>query len=543
MNLSIILLALASVLIAATMLGDSASVQTPSVPLWGRWETTFRATGAAGPDTGLRVTLTSPTGAKRHIEGFWDGGETWKARFMPDQLGEWRFETSSTPVVTGLDGQKGPFTCRRTPDDNRFLKHGPVVLSEDRRSLRHADGTPFFWMGDTVWSGAAVSEKADWDLFLADRVRKRFNVIQFQVLAPCRLFETDGAGQVSFEGRENIRINPRYFQRLDERMDAINRHGILASPVMIWSLSREDPGAYLPEADCIRLARYQIARYGAHHLIWMLAGDNPYDPPRTERWKRIGRAVFGEIPHAPVTTHPTGMNWPWQSWSDEKWLDILGYQSGHGDDARTVRWITSGPPAQRWPDPPPRPIVNLEPPYEAHNGYQSKQPHSDHHVRRACYWSLLVSPTAGVTYGGHGVWSWESQPKEPRNHAGTGIARPWKEAMNLPGSRQMQYLYDLFDSIQWWKLRPDQTLLTTQPGEADPFRFVAAAKAEDGSAAVIYAPVGGELALSPAAAKFPRAEWFDPRTGARKPAVPAATVTCPSGQDWILLLRNRELGG
>jgi hypothetical protein len=143
-----------------------------------------------------------------------------------------------------------------------------------------------------------------------------------------------------------------------------------------------------------------------------------------------------------------------------------------------------------------------------------------------------------VTYGGHGVWSWENEPKEPRNHAGTGVARPWREATNLPGSRQMQYLYELFDSIHWWKLRPDQGLLATQPGDADVFRFVAAARAEDGSAAVIYAPAGGELALSPAALKFTRAEWFHPRTGTRKLAALAATLTCPSTEDWVLLLRK-----
>src|SRR5205085_1666525 len=134
--------------------------------------------------------------------------------------------------------------------------------------------------------------------------------------------------------------------------------------VLIWANKKEDPGNYLPEEDVIRLLRYQVARYGAHHVMWILAGDNSYKGPAAERWKRVGRAVFGGGPHAPVTTHPTGMNWPWEDWRGEAWLTVFGYQSGHGDDARTLRWIHSGPVAEAWRRTPARPIVNLEVPYE-----------------------------------------------------------------------------------------------------------------------------------------------------------------------------------
>ena len=35
----------------------------------------------------FEVTFTSPSGNKKTINGFWDGGTTWKARFMPDETG------------------------------------------------------------------------------------------------------------------------------------------------------------------------------------------------------------------------------------------------------------------------------------------------------------------------------------------------------------------------------------------------------------------------------------------------------------------------
>ena len=161
------------------------------------------------------------------------------------------------------------------------------------------------------------------------------------------------------------------------------------------------------------------------------------------------RLAFDEDVHAPVTTHPSGMHWPWESFRDEKWLDFIIYQSGHGDDANALRWIHSGPPSRHWEDPPPRPFINLEPPYEGHLGYQSRKPHSDYTTRRAIYWSLLNAPTAGVTYGAHGVWSWHTAVGQPpTDHPKTGIAKTWREALSFPGSTQMKYLEEFFASIR-----------------------------------------------------------------------------------------------
>ena len=175
-----------------------------------------------------------------------------------------------------------------------------------------------------------------------------------------------------------------------------------------------------------------------HHVVWLLAGDNRYDAQSTEKWKRIGRKVFGEHWHQPVSSHPTGMNWPWESWRDEKWLTVLGYQSGHGDDAATLAWIHSGPVSKNWQNKPVRPIINLEPPYENHVAYQSKKPHTAYNVRRAVYWSLLAAPPAGVTYGGHGLWSWQREPgKTPPDHPSTGVAKVWNEGARP--ARQQRY--------------------------------------------------------------------------------------------------------
>jgi Protein of unknown function (DUF4038)/Domain of unknown function (DUF5060)/Putative collagen-binding domain of a collagenase len=521
----------------------TANANAQTIPLWGRWEQTFKASTTAEPETEITVELTSPSGKRSTVAGFWDGGETWRVRFMPAEAGKWVYRTHSVPVVNGLNGKSGDFVCRREAGNTRFLQHGAVRVSANGRFFEHADETPFFWTGDTVWYGPILSTKGDWNTYLADRVGKRFDVVHFNVVAPRNGVAADENGEISFTGEKHIRMNPRFYQRLDERIDAVTSHGLLAAIVLTWGLRPVDSGNSLPEAEVVRLIRYLESRYGANHVVWIVTGDNAYEGAAGERWKRIGRAAFDGRAHAPVTTHPVGMHWPWESFRDEKWLDFIIYQSGHGDDAKTLRWIHSGPPSQHWQDPPPRPFINLEPPYEGHLGYQSRQPHSDYATRRAIYWSLLNAPTAGVTYGAHGVWSWHTAVGQPpTDHPNTGVAKTWREALSFPGSTQMKYLEEFFTSIPWWTLRPDANLLAEQPGGDDPARHVSGSRSENRDCAVIYLPVGDTVKIREGALKDGlQARWFDPRTGRCTPVQSSAqrSFQAPDQQDWVLLLTNK----
>ncbi len=536
--------------------------QAQSVSVWGRWEHAFDARASAAPETELTVNLVSPSGHAFVASGFWDGDLTWRVRFMPTEAGHWRYRTQSMPVVAGLDGQSGEFRSEKAPATSRFLEHGPVRVAGNGRFFEHADGTPFFWMGDTVWYGAILSAAVDWETYLTDRAHKHFDVVHFNVIAPRNGVVADANGQISFLDAASVeppshvkrllthlglyepvpvRMNPRFYRRLDARIDAVNAHGLLAGIVLTWAFRPEDSGNSLQEADLVRVIRYLVARYGAHHVVWILTGDSAYEGADGERWKRVGRTVFGgSPPHAPVTTHPGDMLWPWDSFRNETWLSFLVYQSGHGDDAETLRWIHSGSPSQHWQDSPARPFINIEPPYEGHLGYQSHKPHTDYSTRRAIYWSLLNAPTAGVTYGAHGLWSWHTAVGQPpTDHPGTGVARTWREALSFPGSTQMTYLDELFESIAWWRLRPDEGLIATQPAGDDPARHVAASRSEDGDLALLYLPVGGSATLKEGVLRDGlKAEWFNPRTGKRTP-VPtprAGEFLAPDAQDWVLLL-------
>jgi hypothetical protein len=495
----------------------------------------------------VEVEFTAPSGKKQTHLAYWDGGQTWKVRFSPDETGKWTYRTrSSREADTGLNNQAGQFTCVPYAGNNPLYRHGAIRVSDNGWYFVHADGTPFFWLGDTPWNGVMKSSAADWETYLKDRSAKGFNVINIMAI-PYRASKGDAEGRTAFTGTEKIAINVAYFRGMDERMNATNDHGVIVAPLLVHDGGRKEggsPGLYLPDDQIIVVARYLVARYGAHHVIWSLTGDGDHRGEKGERWRKIGRAVFRYSPDRLATIHPG--RWEAPEFRQEPWYKLVCYQSGHGSSERALRWLTEGPPTQDWKIEPHLPEVNYEPNYEGHMdmGVEPRKPFDAHAVRRAAYWSLLVAPTCGVAYGAHGVWSWEPAPGFPLDHAPSGIASPWYEALTLPGSTSMKRLKQLFSSLDWWRLLPDPELVAAQPGKEFPERFIAAARSQAGDLAVVYVPEGGKVSLNMSRMKLPvKAEWFDPATGWRKPAeeVPNEGVhqfEITGLRDSVLLLRG-----
>lgn len=527
--------------------------QSRVIPQWRRFEQRFTSSAAyARPfqDVQLTARFTSPSGRKILVEGFWDGGDTWAVRFAPAETGVWTYTTScSNGSDSGLNGQTGSFTCGQPEGTTCFEQHGPLQLSADRRYLVHADGTPFFWLADTCWNGPLRSTPDEWEHYLSVRTRQQFTAVQWVATQWLAAPDGDIDGQLPYSGSEQIDVNPAFFQRLDHKIERMNAVGLLSVPVMLWAatwsspeINATNPGFALPEDQAIKLARYMLARWSAYFTVWLLPGDGHYDGEVAERWKHIGRAVFGDTPHAPVGLHPGGLHWPYAAFYGETWLDMIGYQSGHSDSERTFSWLVSGPPAADWHQSPPRPFINLEPCYENHVGGPDDFRHDDLAVRRALYWSLLVAPTAGVTYGGHGVWGWDDGSAPSVNHPNTGLPQPWQKALLLPAAEQICHARALFESIEWRQLRPAPELLAAQPGDSNPRSYTAAARSSAGDAVVIYIPESGcvEVDMTSLSDDL-SAVWFDPRSGQRQSALlngrsNPRRFEAPAPGDWILLL-------
>lgn len=526
------------------------------VPKWERFEQSFESSADyvnPAQEASLTATFVSPAGESHKVYGFWDGGRVWRVRFAPNQTGKWTFKTTCSQAENkGLNGQAGEFECVAATGKTVFSKHGPVRVAPDGRYLAHEDGTPFFYLADTAWNGALLSTPEEWGLYLGERSRQKFTGVQWVATQWRAAPAGDLNKQLAYTGAaQRIEINPAFFQRLDEKVEAVTKAGLLNVPVMLWAINGGsnpaiNPGVSLPEDQAILLARYMVARWGANPVLWMLAGDGDYRGDKAERWKKIGRAVFDGIAHAPVTMHPGGMQWVWKEFSEEKWFGVVGYQSGHGDNLAAFRWQTEGPLTEDWTKLPHRPFINLEPAYEDHVAYQTKRKITAEFTRRAIYWSLLCAPTAGVSYGGHGVWGWDNGTQPPTDHAGSGTPQPWQKALKLPGAEQMKYLHDFFVTNEFWRLRPTPMFMASQPGQNSPEKFVAAARSDQKDIMIVYVPEDRSVEIKlDALPPSPNVTWINPRTGEPSPAVGVVTqTTCqfptPAEGDWLLLLRSQK---
>jgi hypothetical protein len=114
----------ASILTAA-LLAAAPTAPGEKVGLWERFERAFTNEARyTDPyrDVGLDVTYIAPDGRRVPFWGFFDGGATWKIRFMPDQLGIWRYEARFSD---GAPAGGGRFACVPSTVPGQFAVHGP----------------------------------------------------------------------------------------------------------------------------------------------------------------------------------------------------------------------------------------------------------------------------------------------------------------------------------------------------------------------------------------------------------------------------------
>lgn len=521
--------------------------QLPDAVKWKKYELKFFSSAVyENPVQDVRtmeVTFTSPAGRTKTINAFWDGNEVWKARFMPYETGLWTFETKCSDTKNqGLNGQKGSFLCKPNPDQKDIYKHGPVINPPGTFYLTYSDGTPFFYLACTAWNGALKSTDDEWDQYLQQRVKNSYSAIQL-VTTQWRGCDKSSEGLTAFEGSGRIRVNPDFFRLIDKKIDKVNEYGLVAAPVILWTLQtgsgRElSPGYYLPDDQAILLAKYIVARYSGNHVIWILGGDGIYTGTYEQRWKTIGRAVFDGKHQGIVAQHPCGRSWIGEVYKDEPWLNIIGYQSSHSNSEGTVNWITKGPMSQMWAHLPPRPLINLEPNYEEIN-FTIK----DKDVRNACYWSLFATPVAGITYGANGIWPWLRKGEKILNHSDAPGTSLWNVSINFPGSIQMGYLAQFIRKFEWWKLYPAQELLLKQPGNEIFNQFVSIVKTTDNKTILAYLPVKLTVKIQKPLGISYNVRWFNPVTneyseGSATDDGSVLTISSPFDSDMLLILEE-----
>jgi hypothetical protein len=491
-------------------------ILSAQTPIWTKHEIAFQSSKTYDNPIydvkNFKVIFTAPSGRNKVVRGFWDGNTDWKVRFMPGETGKWSWKTECTDKENiGLHNQSGTFECIANKSSEPLFQKGAIRHEPGKYYLSFSDGTPFFWLACTAWNGALKSTDEDWEYYLNHRVKNNYNVIQL-VTTEWRGADKNAEGLTAIDGAGYIRIHPDFFKRIDQKIDEANAKGLLVSPVVLWALPTGQgrhlsPGYTLPLEEAVLLAKYIVARYQGNQVVWTLGGDGRYFDDQEIKWKEIGRRVFNDTDHAPVTLHPHGSSWVGDIYDQEDWYNLMGYQSSHDNGDRVVNWINKGPMAEMWSKLKPMPYINMEPNYEE-IGFRI----TAKDVRNASYWSIFATPIAGVTYGANGIWPWLAEGEKILNHNDKGGVTGWRKSLDFPGSIQMGYLAEFIKKMDWWNLFPANEILAEQPGDSVFNHWISVVKSADDKTIVAYIPEKTEVKLfNPKGIKY-TAQWFNPVT-------------------------------
>lgn len=424
-----------------------------------------------------------------------------------------------------------------------------IEVAEDSRHFQRPDGTPFFYLGDTAWALFHRLNREEADRYLADRAAKDFTVIQAVALSELNgLVEPNAYGDLPLLNGDPATPNEAYFAHIDYVVRRANELGMVVGLLPSWGRYWRDGDAQIFDPrNALEYGRFLGERYRDSEVIWILGGDSNI---RSENERAIIDALArgletGDGGRHLKTFHPRGPGLSSHQVRDAPWLDFYMNQSSHAAaNLDTGLYVEND-----FRLDPRRPVVDGEPRYEGipvgfyNQGHDPRLRFDDDDARQAAWWAVLAG-AAGHTYGNNNIWQMWQPGREPA----IGANRPWYEALDDPGARQMGFLRRFMEANGFHTLEPRQDLILDGPRDG-PGKIRAAAD-RGGSRIVVYTPRGEPftLDLGTLSAGMHEQSWFDPRYGVSyrfrtEQSQGIQTFVPPSsgeGNDWVLLLASEE---
>jgi hypothetical protein len=423
----------------------------------------------------------------------------------------------------------------------------PVVVSANRRFLQYRDGRPFFWLADTAWLLFEKLNRADTEMYLADRRQKGFTVVQAVLLHGADERSASGAPALvgGDLGKPDLKENG-YWDHVDWVVDVAAKKGIFLAVVPAWgSLVK---GGQLNASNAASYAGFLARRYkNRANLFWILGGDIRGDQDG-EVWRIMGRTLKAEDPHHLITFHPFGRTQSSMWFENEPWLDFNMFQSGH----RRYDQDTDSPhhfgednwryAADDYARDPAKPVVDGEPSYEGipQGLHDTSQPYwTAADCRRYAYWSVFAG-AFGHTYGDNAVMQFY---RPGIDRGAYGPKESWSDALQDAGAAEMRYLKLLMLSRPYFERVPDQSLIAGDSGSRH--EYVIATRGAGYLLAYTYTAKPFRIRLGAISGARVRAWWYSPRDGSAHafgtfPNRGERTVSPPGapgeGNDWVLVM-------
>ena len=435
------------------------------------------------------------------------------------------------------------------------FSNGPLKVSGNHRYLVHNDGTPFFWLGDTAWELFHRLTREEADMYLQRRAKQGFTVVQAVALAELDGLNTPNAyGALPLVSNDPLKPNEQYFGHVDYIIGKAKEYGIVVALLPAWGDKVfKDKWGKGPEIfnkdNASQFGEWIGKRYkNRENIVWILGGDRT---PRKDSddvlvWRLMAEGIVKATDgndHALMSFHPQpnsldmGGSSHW--FHQDSWLDFNMLQNGHCRDEITYDKISVA-----YNRVPAKPVLDAEPIYEDHpvcfnaadlgisNAYD---------VRKFAYLDLFAG-AFGHTYGCHDVWQMFDKGRESVNEAHT----TWKEAVDLPGAKQMSFVRQLIESRPMLERVPDQSLIVEN--NYGPSTRIQATRGKD--YAFVYLSTGLPVTVNAGkiTGKQFNANWFDPRKGEtikigtfeNKGQHKFKAPSSGYGKDWILILDDTE---
>jgi Protein of unknown function (DUF4038)/Putative collagen-binding domain of a collagenase len=424
-----------------------------------------------------------------------------------------------------------------------------LKVSENKRFIVKADGSPFFWLGDTAWELFHRLNREEAVLYLKNRRDKKFTVIQAVVLA-----EMDGVrvpnayGDLPLIDEDPNKPNEAYFQHVDYIIKQAEELGLHIALLPTWGDKVfKDRWGMGPEifnpANASIYGKWLGNRYKeSKNIIWVIGGDrNPRNESEINIWRSMAKGIesgVGGSDKALMTFHPQpnsledagSSKW----FHNDDWLDFNMFQTGHCRENNIWDRIQIA-----YNKPNTKPVLDGETLYEDHPvcfnakdlGYSSA-----YDIRKHAYIDVFAG-AFGHTYGCHDIWQMYAPNRTPVN----GPLNFWYVAMNLPGADQMQHLRNLIESRPMLDRVPDQSIITDALGANNRIQAT-----RGKNYLFVYSSQGAsfKVRMGKIEGKKLKGYWYEPKNG-NKTLIGEfenkgeQLFTPPSsgyGVDWVLVL-------
>ena len=387
-------------------------------------------------DVELSVTFINEAGESLVRPAFWLGGSKWCVRFAPNALGKWTYLTAcNNKADDGLHNVKGELTCVPYEGEFEIYKRGFIKISENSRYFTYADGTPFYYLGDTHWlmqrepfKTSNVEGIDSTFKFIVDyRVSQGFTVYQSE---PINLTFRNGIGEKELEMLADF----------DDKFKYIADSGLVHTNAQLFFAREISEKAYTPEF-LIKLTKMWAARFGAYPVMWTIAQEadpDHYNFFDVSKWPTVGETLYlNDCYKHPLTCHmcnQTRCNPDTTLWGDKYYHSWFGMQP-QGFTIKAYEQFYNYKIT--------KPIVNYETGYE-HLWSDEKTSY------RYGYFAFL-NGACGYGYGAHGIWNGNVSTKFWMNYG--GYIR-WFEGVRQPGAKKFMIMNNFFKAFDWWNIIP-----------------------------------------------------------------------------------------